>query len=124
MNTDTNIDINIQESSKTSILIVQYAKATQNVCMCLSISIFLIILFILSPLNKFLLTSIFGKVIILLLLGFTIFYNVTQTNKFSKDFNVSISSGNWDTIKTNVVYSYVFSIFLLILFVTVLKSLF
>lgn len=119
-----NTNINVQESSKTSILIVQYAKATQNVCMCLSISIFLIILFILSPLNKFLLTSIFGKVVILLLLGFTIFYNVTQTNKFSNDFNVSISSGNWDTVKTNVVYSYVFSIFLMILFVTVLKSLF
>lgn len=116
--------MDITESNQTSILIVQYAKATQNVCLCLSVSIFLIVLFILSPLNKFLLASIFGKVIILLLLGFTIFYNVKQTAKFAGDFNVSIGSGNWDTIKTNIVCSYIFSIFLLVLFATVLKSLF
>lgn len=116
--------MNTSESSETSLLIVQYAKATQNVCLCLSISIFLIVLFILSPLNKFLLTSIFGKVIILLLLGFTIFYNVKQTKQFSEDFNVSLLSGKWDTIKTNVVCSYVFTVFILILFASVLKCLF
>lgn len=116
--------MNTSEASETSLLIVEYAKATQSVCLCLSISIFLIVLFILSPLSKFLLTSIFGKVIILLLLGFTMFYNVKQTNKFADDFNVSLLSGKWDSIKTNVVCSYVFTIFILILFVSVLKCLF
>jgi len=116
--------MNSLESSKTSAIIVEYAKATQNVCMCLSLSIFLIVLFILSPLNKFLLTSIFGKVIIILLLGFTIFYNIKQTGKFSQDFNVSLLSGDWSTIKTNIAYSYIFTVFLLILLVTVLRNLF
>ena len=115
--------MNSLEPSKTSAIIVEYAKSTQDVCMCLSLSIFLIVLFILSPLNKFLLTSIFGKVIIILLLGFTIFYNIKQTNKFSQDFNVSLVSGDWSTIKTNVAYSYIFTVFLLILMVTVLKVL-
>jgi hypothetical protein len=119
-----NDNINIKESSKTSAIIVEYAKATQDVCMCLSLSIFLIVLFILSPLNKFLLTSIFGKVIIILLLGFTIFYNIKQTGKFSKDFDVSLLLGDWSTIKTNIAYSYIFTVFLLILLVTVLKNLF
>lgn len=111
-------------TTSASTIIVEYAKATQDVCMCLSLSIFLIVLFILSPLNKFLLTSIFGKVIIILLLGFTIFYNIKQTNNFSQNFNVSLLSGEWSTIKTNVAYSYIFTVFLLVLMVTVLRNLF
>ena len=114
----------MSEPTKTSAIIVEYAKATQDVCMCLSLSIFLIVIFILSPLNNFLLTSIFGKVIIILLLGFTIFYNIRQTNKFSQNFNVSLMSGEWSTIKTNVAYSYIFTVFLLVLMVTVLRNLF
>jgi hypothetical protein len=114
----------MSEPTKTSTIIVEYAKATQDVCMCLSLSIFLIVIFILSPLNNFLLTSIFGKVIIILLLGFTIFYNIRQTNKFSHNFNVSLMSGEWSTIKTNVAYSYIFTVFLLVLMVTVLRNLF
>lgn len=111
-------------TTSASAIIVEYAKATQDVCMCLSLSIFLIVLFILSPLNKFLLASIFGKVIIILLLGFTIFYNIKQTNQFSQNFNVSLLSGEWSTIKTNVAYSYIFTVFLLVLMVTVLRNLF
>ena len=114
----------MSEPTKNSAIIVEYAKATQDVCMCLSLSIFLIVIFILSPLNNFLLTSIFGKVIIILLLGFTIFYNIRQTNKFSQNFNVSLMSGEWSTIKTNVAYSYIFTVFLLVLMVTVLRNLF
>ena len=53
-----------------SSLIIEYAKSTQNVCLCMSISAFLIILFMMTPLNSFVLSSIFGKLIILLLLGF------------------------------------------------------
>jgi len=113
----------MSEPTKTSAIIVEYAKATQDVCMCLSLSIFLIVLFILSPLNKFLLTSIFGKVIIILLLGFTIFYNIKQTSKFSQNFNVSLLSGEWSTIKTNIAYSYIFTVFLMILLITVLRVL-
>jgi len=113
----------MSEPTKTSAIIVEYAKATQDVCMCLSLSIFLIVIFILSPLNKFLLTSIFGKVIIILLLGFTIFYNIKQTIKFSQNFNVSLLSGEWSTIKTNIAYSYIFTVFLMILLITVLRVL-
>ena len=70
-------------SDQSSLIIIEYAKTTKNVCLCISISAFLILLFIMTPLNSFLLSSIFGKVIILTLLGYTIFYNVTKTNKFA-----------------------------------------
>ena len=105
----------------SSSIIIEYAKTTQNVCLCISISAFLIILFIMTPLNSFLLSSIFGKVIILTLLGYTIFYNVTKTNKFAKNFNIDFASGGWDPIKTNIACSYVFTGFLLVLMLAVFQ---
>ena len=113
-------------SSTTSLthsqLIIEYAKSKKNVCMCLGIASMLIILFILSPLNSFLISSIFGKAIILSLLGYMIYYNFKQTNTFSNNFNISLTSGNWNPIKTNVICSYVFSVFILVLMVSVFRS--
>ena len=107
-----------------SSLIVEYAKATQNVCLGMSISAFLIILFMMTPLNSFVLSSIFGKLIILLLLGYTIYYNITKTNKFANGFNIDMMSDSWDPVKTNIACSYIFSGFLFILMLTVLQKLF
>jgi fumarate reductase subunit D len=85
---------------------------------------FLILLFIMTPLDNFLISSILGKVIILTLLGYTLYYNLNKTNKFIKDFNISITNGNWDALKTNITCSYVFSIFLIILILSVIRRIF
>jgi hypothetical protein len=110
--------------NSSSSMIVEYAKSTQNVCLCLSISTFLIMLFIMSPLNSFILSSFFGKIIILILLGYTIFYNITKNLKFSNDFSINIFSGDWNPVIMNVMCSYVFSGFLIVLLLTVLQKLF
>ncbi len=110
--------------NSSSSMIIEYAKSTQNVCLCLSISIFLIMLFILSPFSSFILSSFFGKIIILILLGYTIFYNTTKTIKFSNDFNINIFSGDWNPIIMNIMCSYIFTGFLIILLLTVLQQLF
>ena len=102
-------------------LVMQYAKSTQNVCLCLSISALLIIIFILSPLNTFLLSSIFGKVIISFVLVYTIYYNLKQTNTFASSFNISFVENNWSPVKTNVLCSYIFTIFLFVLLWSVLR---
>jgi hypothetical protein len=107
-----------------STLIIEYAKSTQNACLYMSISAFLIILFMMTPLNSFVLSSIIGKLIILLLLGYTIYYNVTKTNIFSENFNVDMMSDSWDPVKTNIACSYIFTGFLIILMLTVLQKLF
>ena len=116
----------IYMTSSTSLtnsqLIIEYTKSTQNVCLCLSIAAILIILFICSPLSTLLISSIFGKAIILLLLGYMIYYNLKQTNIFSDKFNVSFTSGNWNPIKTNIMCSYTFSILIIILMVSVFRS--
>jgi len=105
-------------------IVIEFAKSTQNVCICSTLSIFFIILFMMTPLNTFLLSSIFGKIIILSLLGYTLYYNVSKTNKFSNNFNINLSSGNWDALKTNITCSYIFSFFLLVLMISVIRKMF
>ena len=111
-------------TSSSSLMIIEYAKSTQNVCLCMSISVLLILVFMMTPLNSFVLSSVFGKVIILILLGYTIFYNITKTNNFSKNFNVDMMSGSWDPVKTNIASSYIFTGFLLVLMFTVIQQFF
>ncbi len=111
-------------TSHSSTMIIEYAKSTQNVCMCLSVTIFFIILFMMTPLNTFLLSSIFGKVIIFTLLGYTLYYNLYNTNKFANTFNISLTSDSWNTIKTNIVCSYIFSLFLLVLLISLIRKMF
>jgi hypothetical protein len=110
--------------TSSSAMIIEFAKSTQNVCICLAISLFLIILFIMTPLNTFILSSIFGKVVILTLLGYTIYYNTMATNKFTNNFNISFTSGDWNVLKTNIICSYVFSAFLIILMISVIRQIF
>ena len=111
-------------SSSSSIFIVEFSKSTQNVGLCLGLSVILIIVFMMTPLNTSILSSIFGKVMILTLLGYTIYYNTVNTNKLVNQFNISITSGNWDVLKTNIVCSYIFSLFLLVLWLSVVRSIF
>jgi hypothetical protein len=100
----------------------EYSNGTKNVCIYTIISIFLIFVFIISPLNKFLISSIFGKTFILAILLFALYKNVFVTLKFSK--NMKLFSGNWNNTKTNIIGSYVFSIFIIILIFSVLNRLF
>jgi hypothetical protein len=96
------------------------------VCMCLGLSVIFIILFMMTPLNSFILSSIFGKVVILTLLGYTLYYNTQQTNKFVNNFNINIfdENSNWNPLKTNILCSYIFSLFLLVLILSVIRKIF
>jgi hypothetical protein len=116
----------ILTTSNSTLMIIEFSKATQNVCMCIGLSVILILVFMMTPLNTFLLSSIFGKVIILTLLGYTLYYNTQQTNKFVKNFDINIfnSNSNWDPLKMNVLCSYVFSVFLLVLIISVIRKIF
>lgn len=107
-------------------LIVEFAKSTQNVCLSIGISILLIIIFMMSPLNTFLLSSIIAKIVILIVLGYTIYYNVIQTQQFANKFNISVysSDNGWSIVNTNVLCSYIFSLFLVVLFLSVIRTFF
>ena len=109
-----------------SVLIVEFAKTTNNICLSIGITILLIIIFMMTPLNTFLLSSIIAKIVILILLGYTIYYSISQTQNFANKFNISVysSDNGWSIINTNVLCSYIFSLFLLVLFISVARTFF
>jgi len=104
--------------------IIIYVKSSQYVCFYSILSMILIFLFMISPLKKFIMTSFFGKLSILSLLGYTLYYNLILTNKLYNQMNIVLMDGTWSTIKTNITCSYLFSFFLVILFLSVLKCFF
>jgi hypothetical protein len=101
-----------------------FTDTTKKVCSCSAISIFLIVLFIISPLSKFFLTSTLMKIVTLLLLSYTMYLNVLQTDYLRKasSTKVSIEVGNQLTI--NIVCSYIFSLFIGLLIIFVIKTFF
>ena len=97
---------------------------TKKVCLCSFVSIVLIVLFIISPLSSFLLTSSIMKIIVLIILGYTIYLNNHQTNILSLSKNLSQSPEIQSQLSTNIICSYIFTLFLGILFIFVVKSFF
>ena len=101
-----------------------FTDSTKKVCMCSATSIFIIILFIITPLSNLFKTSLFMKLIALILLIYTIYLNNHQTNLLK---NAS-QSNNSDEIKSqlnmNILCSYVFTFFLGLLVIFLFKSFF
>jgi len=97
---------------------------TKKVCLCSFVSIVIIVLFIISPLSSFVLTSSFMKLLVLIILGYTIYLNSHQTNILSLSKNASQTPEIQSQLSTNIICSYVFTLFLGILFIFVIKSLF
>jgi uncharacterized membrane protein len=101
-----------------------FADSTKNVCLCSTISIVLILIFIISPLNKILIASIIGKIGIIILLIATVFMIINNTYNFTKNNGITMTNGSWDQLKSNIICNYIFAIFLLILLLFVIKKLF
>jgi hypothetical protein len=97
---------------------------TKKVCLCSFITIALIVLFIISPLGSFVIMSSFMKIIILIILGYTIYLNNHQTNILSLSKNSAQSFEIQSQLNINIISSYVFTLFLGILFIFVIKSFF
>ncbi len=97
---------------------------TKKVCLCSFVSIVLIVLFIISPLNSFLMTSSLMKILVLIILGYTIYLNNHQTNILSLSKNTSQTLEIQSQLSTNIICSYIFTLFLGILLIFVIKSFF
>ena len=97
---------------------------TKTICICSFASIIIVILFILSPLSNFFKTSLFMKLISLIILGYTIYLILIQTNNLKGIENLNKSEQITSQINTNIICSYIFTIFLVILFISIIKSFF
>jgi len=99
-----------------------FTDTTKRVCTCSAISIFLIVLFIISPLSSFFMTSVFMRIIILLLLAYTIYLNSLQTDYLRNASSMKLSNEVSSQLNINIVCSYVFTLFIGLLVIFVLKS--
>jgi len=105
-----------------------YLNSSKNSCICISISIVIIILFFLTPLSNFFILSTLGKIVAILILSYAFITNTISTFDLSKKFDISLfSDSNYTTdgnagLKTNIVCSYIFSIFILLLIIMIAKK--
>jgi len=110
--------------SNTSLNLSIFTNVTKNICTCSAISIFIIVLFIITPLSNFFKTSIFMKIIALIILCYTIYLNNKQINLLSEASIISQSEQVKSQLYINIVCSYVFTVFIGLLIIFVLKSFF
>ena len=100
-----------------------YVKSSKNISLFVILSIFFIFIFMFTPLSNTRVAFI-GKLSILILLGYAFYKNCYITFHFSKDSNLVFTQGSWNNQKTNVICSYVLSLFILLLLFRVVKSFF
>ena len=101
-----------------------FTNETKKVCLCSATSIFLIVLFIISPLSNFFTTSLLMKIITLLILIYTIYLNNKQTDSLRQASSVINSEKLSSQLNLNIICSYVFTIFIGLLIIFVIKSFF
>jgi hypothetical protein len=108
--------------SSTPFNLIIFTDSTKKICTCSAVSIFLIILFIISPLSNFFMTSMLMKIIILIILAYTIYLNMIQTNYLRSATNVVNSENVMSQLNTNILCSYIFTLFLGLMGIFVIKS--
>ena len=110
--------------SNTPFNLMIFTYETKKVCLCSATSIFLIILFIVSPLSNFLTTSLLMKIVTLVILSYTIYLNNKQTQLLREASSLINSEKLKSQLNLNVICSYVFTIFIGLLVIFVIKSFF
>ena len=116
--------MNLEDNTSDIRTIKTTSDYTRKICYCSFFSMLLIIIFIVSPLGKFVWVSTIMKVVILIILGYTIYLNNIQTTMLKNTNAESSDSELSSQLGTNIMCSYVFTLFLCILFIFVIKSFF
>ena len=110
--------------SNTSFNLMIFTDDTKKVCLCSDTSIILILLFIISPLSNFLTTSLLMKIVTLVILVYTIYLNNKQTELLREASSLINSEKLKSQLNLNIICSYVFTIFIGLLVIFVIKSFF
>jgi len=95
---------------------------TKKVCMTSFLSMFLILVFVLGPLSSFTTASFIVKILVVIILAYSIYLNVKQTNILNSMTGDNNRHEYNAQLQLNIVCSYVFTLFLGVLIVFILKS--
>lgn len=112
MNTDTPFNLLI------------FTDSTKHMCLCSAMSIFIIVLFIISPLSYFAKISLFMKIISLILLFYTIYLSYEQIKLLRDAIAIAKTEQIQSQLTMNVFCSYIFTFLIGLLAIFVIKGLF
>ena len=105
--------------------VINFADNTKNVCSILIFSLFLVILFVLMPVNLGRFFTSIGKCVIIAILGYIIYIQFNETNLYLSN-TQDIIQGNpsLDGAKSSMILSYIFIVCILVLLIYIFKTLF
>lgn len=103
---------------------IAFTDVTKKICACSGISIFLIVLFIISPLSNLFYTSSLMKIVTLIILGYTIYLNHQQTSLLRKANQHAQTPEIYNQLNINIICSYIFTLFLALLSFFIVKTFF
>ena len=101
-----------------------FTENTKKICMCTFISMVLIIMFMISPLSNLIKTSAFMKIIILLILFYTVKLNLEQIGVLRASVDNISSQQVMHQINLNTICGYTFIVFIGVLILLIIKSFF
>jgi hypothetical protein len=99
-----------------------FTDSTKKICTCSAISMFLIVLFIITPLSNFFITSSLMKIVVLIILAYTIYLNTLQINSLRTASSFVKSENVMSQLNINIMCSYIFTLFLGLLCIFVIKT--
>jgi hypothetical protein len=111
-------------SSEPSSNLNIFTDGTKSICICTAASITIIILFVLSPLSNFFKTSSFMKLVSIIILSYTIYLNMIQTNYLRRATDTTKAENVRSQLNINIICSYIFTLFMGLLVIFVIKSFF
>lgn len=99
-----------------------FTKDTQKICFCTAISIFIIVMFGVTPLSQFFTVSFIMKTAALILLIYVIVLNYNQTQLLKNSVSLAQTEQVKTQLNTNILCSYVFIFFIGLLIIYTFKS--
>lgn len=101
-----------------------FDEHTKRVCNCVFFAIFLIVIFILSPLSSYVVLSITVKIIVLVLLGYSIYSTISLGKKINNLNKSSLKPEFVSQLNINNMGNNIFTFFVVLLAIFIIKSFF
>ena len=111
-------------SSNSSSNLNIFTDGTKTICSCTAASIVIILLFVVSPLSNFFKTSVFMRILSIVILFYIIYLNTIQTDYLRIANNSTKAENVKSQLTINIFCSYIFTLFMGLLAIFVIKSFF
>ena len=100
--------------------LIIFTDTTKKICLCSAAFIFMIVLFVISPLSGLFKTSLLMRLLAIVLMVYTIYLNIHQINLLREAALTAENEEIKGQLAINIICSYIFTVFigLLILFVS------